>query len=189
MTVLGIDTSARRRLVCVLTEPGGDLLRSVVAEDVDVDLALPPALAAWVDGGLETVVVTVGPGSYTGVRAGMAAALGVAHAGGLPLHGVSSLEITAAGAAATAAERGWAVVAAGRGALFAAPFDDADTAEWSHVPLSAFEPGEVPVFSTDDLGVPGLRRVDPVVGLARAVPLALRRSPLAREGLRAAHPA
>ena len=53
------------------------------------------ALAELGVSGLEAVVVVTGPGSYTGLRAGMAAGLGLAHALGIPLHGVSSLEVAA----------------------------------------------------------------------------------------------
>ena len=55
---------------------------------------------ARVDG---AVVVVTGPGTYTGVRAGMAAALGIAHARGLPLHGIGSLEVVASAATPEAA--------------------------------------------------------------------------------------
>jgi hypothetical protein len=95
----------------------------------------------------------------------------------------------AAGAAAGGAQRGWALVAAGRGAVFAARFDDSGVGQWSHMALSRFDPGQTPTFASDVLAVAGLRRVDPVVSLARAVPLALERPPLAREGLHAAYPA
>jgi len=46
---------------------------------------------------LSRIAVTVGPGSFTGVRAGVAAARGLALAGGLPVTGASSLEVMARG--------------------------------------------------------------------------------------------
>lgn len=45
--------------------------------------------------GLDGLAVTVGPGSFTGIRTGLAAARGLALATGLPLAGVSTLEIVA----------------------------------------------------------------------------------------------
>ena len=44
---------------------------------------------------VETVAVTTGPGSFTGVRVGLAAADGIALAAGLPMTGVSVLDVLA----------------------------------------------------------------------------------------------
>ncbi|HEX6539860.1 MAG TPA: tRNA (adenosine(37)-N6)-threonylcarbamoyltransferase complex dimerization subunit type 1 TsaB [Candidatus Dormibacteraeota bacterium] len=188
MTVLAIDTSSRRRIVCVLAEPGGRPLRSVVLADVDVDLALPRALHEMLAGSPTDVVVVTGPGSYTGIRAGMAAALGVAHGRDLPLRGATSLEVVAAAAAGAGASRGWALVAAGRGAVYAAFFDGDGTGEWSHLPLAAFDARGDAVYSAEELTLRGVQRVDPADGLTRALPAALARPALARDRLRALYP-
>jgi tRNA threonylcarbamoyladenosine biosynthesis protein TsaB len=45
---------------------------------------------------LDVIAVTTGPGSFTGIRVGLAAARGIALAGNLPLIGVSSFEAAAA---------------------------------------------------------------------------------------------
>jgi tRNA threonylcarbamoyladenosine biosynthesis protein TsaB len=50
---------------------------------------------------IDLVAVTTGPGSFTGIRVGLAAARGIALAGNLPLIGASSFEATAAAVAAT----------------------------------------------------------------------------------------
>jgi tRNA threonylcarbamoyladenosine biosynthesis protein TsaB len=50
---------------------------------------------------IDFVAVTTGPGSFTGIRVGLAAARGIALAGNFPLIGVSSFEAAAAAAAET----------------------------------------------------------------------------------------
>lgn len=62
------------------------------------DALLMPALAALLDGveRLDAVTVTVGPGSFTSLRVGVAAALGLAVARGCPVIPISSLAARAA---------------------------------------------------------------------------------------------
>ncbi len=50
---------------------------------------------------IDLIAVTTGPGSFTGIRVGLAAACGIALAGNFPLIGVSSLEAAAAAVAET----------------------------------------------------------------------------------------
>ncbi len=61
------------------------------------DAVLTPAIAELIAGAahLQAVAVTVGPGAFTGLRVGVASALGVAMARGLPVLAVSSLEVRA----------------------------------------------------------------------------------------------
>ncbi|MGA2481252.1 MAG: tRNA (adenosine(37)-N6)-threonylcarbamoyltransferase complex dimerization subunit type 1 TsaB [Spirochaetia bacterium] len=44
---------------------------------------------------LDLVVCSVGPGSFTGIRIGLATALGISHGRGIPVVGVSTLDATA----------------------------------------------------------------------------------------------
>jgi len=130
------------------------------------------------------VVVVTGPGTYTGVRAGMAAALGIAHARGLPLLGVGSLEVIAS-ADPQAAPDDWLASDAGRGALYVARAADAEHP--ARITLAAFDAAGASVFSSDVIDINGLIEIDPAQALARAVPLALSRPALDPEGLTAVY--
>ncbi|MBT6883194.1 MAG: tRNA (adenosine(37)-N6)-threonylcarbamoyltransferase complex dimerization subunit type 1 TsaB [Rhodospirillaceae bacterium] len=48
---------------------------------------------------LDLIAVTVGPGAFTGLRVGLAAARGLALAGGIPAFGMTTTEVLAAGVA------------------------------------------------------------------------------------------
>jgi tRNA threonylcarbamoyladenosine biosynthesis protein TsaB len=191
MTVIAIDTSSRHRVVCISAGAAGQLLRARVANGEHVDTALPPLLTELIDSQLEALVVVTGPGSYTGVRAGMAAALGVAHPRGLALHGLNALEVLAAGTP-PAAEL-WVAADAGRGAVYATtcrtengvmscrPAQRMTLVELSHRARGA------PILSADDLGLEALVQVDPARALAAAVPRALAAPPLSQASLAAVY--
>jgi tRNA threonylcarbamoyl adenosine modification protein YeaZ len=68
---------------------------------------------------LDAVVVGTGPGSYTGVRIGIAAARGLAFGLGVPVSGVSTLDALRA-EAALGGDQATAVIDARRGEVFAA---------------------------------------------------------------------
>lgn len=72
--------------------------------------------------GLTAVGVSTGPGSFTGLRIGVALAKGIASAQKLPLVGVSTLDTLAAGQPQVARHTLIAVVEAGRGRIIAATY-------------------------------------------------------------------
>ncbi|MFM7670989.1 MAG: tRNA (adenosine(37)-N6)-threonylcarbamoyltransferase complex dimerization subunit type 1 TsaB [Bacteroidota bacterium] len=72
---------------------------------------------------LEAVGITEGPGSYTGLRVGMAAAKGICYAEKIPLIGISTLQLLAAGARDEAEELIIALIDARRDEVFAGIYD------------------------------------------------------------------
>lgn len=120
--VLAIDTSSRGRALCVLAGEDGAPIAARTLEGRHLDRSLPAALAALLAGSApDAVAVVMGPGSYTGLRVGIATGLGLAHARDLPLHGLDALAVVARTAPEDAAQVE-AVADAGRGALYVARY-------------------------------------------------------------------
>jgi len=94
---------------------------------------------------LDRIAVTVGPGSFTGVRVGLAAARGLALAGGVPAVGITTLEALAATAARSVPAAGVVVAAL--------------AARREKVYLQAFEMGGQPA-APRPLAAPGLVDVE-----------------------------
>ena len=104
MRVLAIDTALAACSAAVLdTEHGGIIAERKPADDArsrrSADAAARPR--RWSDAGMtlpeiDRVVVTTGPGSFTGLRVGIAAARGIALAAEKPAVGVSTLSAYAA---------------------------------------------------------------------------------------------
>jgi tRNA threonylcarbamoyl adenosine modification protein YeaZ len=103
MTLLAIDTAASLCAACVHdSETGAELGREVLdigkghAERLIgvIENTLRQAGLAYAD--LDRIGVSIGPGSFTGVRVGVATARGLALALGVPAIGVNTLEALAA---------------------------------------------------------------------------------------------
>jgi tRNA threonylcarbamoyladenosine biosynthesis protein TsaB len=127
MKILGIETSGKIAAVAVcdgtntlyaLQENAGRTHSTVLLPLIHEVLYTAGVGVSDLDG----IAVGVGPGSYTGVRIGIATAKGIAFSSGLPVCGVSSLEGLAVGACLT---RNVAVIKKARNNLcYAAIFTD-----------------------------------------------------------------
>jgi len=130
VTLLGLDTSTPAVSACVLrgdgeafevTPPAGRLSRPPAhAGELmpAVAQAMERAGVAW--GDLDAIAVGVGPGTFTGLRIGIATARALATAANLPLRRVSSPAALAAGIDAPLK---LPLIDARRGELFAALFE------------------------------------------------------------------
>jgi tRNA threonylcarbamoyladenosine biosynthesis protein TsaB len=105
-----------------------------------IDLLL--AEAGWSKTDLDGYVATRGPGSFTGIRAGLGTVRGLSLATGRPSVGVSTLEALVEAHGPAEAER-VALMAAGRGEVYAARYDAASSppvelrGPWLGLPSSA----------------------------------------------------
>lgn len=99
MSILIIDT-ATQALSVALLDDGSPVAHSHEIVGRGHAEALLPAIAALPGGGrAQAIAVDVGPGSFTGVRIGIAAAKALAIAWSIPLHGYTALSLIAARAA------------------------------------------------------------------------------------------
>jgi tRNA threonylcarbamoyladenosine biosynthesis protein TsaB len=131
MNVLGMDTSTAATSACLLREDGEVFEIVPEAEALDGPplhaQQLMPALAEvldqagldWSDAGV--IAVGAGPGTFTGLRIGVATARALAHASGAALRPVSSLAALAAGIDAPLR---LPVLDARRGEVFSALYGD-----------------------------------------------------------------
>lgn len=128
MLTLAIDTASAACQACI-HDSNGDRVLGLCSEVIGrghaerlmpvIDVALDAAEAGLPQ--IERIAVTVGPGSFTGIRVGVSAARGLALALGCDCVGVGSLEVLAFAWAQTSGPV-LAAIDARRGEVFAALF-------------------------------------------------------------------
>ena len=122
MRLLLISTAGAAGVVALATESG--VLREQALPGRGASEALLPAMrslfasAGWAPAEVNAVAVVNGPGSFTGVRVGLAAAKGFCDAANTPLIMLSRLALLAGHA-----ERSVAVLDAGRGEFFCGVYE------------------------------------------------------------------
>ena len=102
MKVLALETATAACSVAVLDGALPRAHRAALMRRGHAEALMPMVEAAMgaaglAYGDLDLVATTVGPGSFTGLRVGLAAARGIALAAGIPAVGVTTLEALAAG--------------------------------------------------------------------------------------------
>jgi tRNA threonylcarbamoyladenosine biosynthesis protein TsaB len=136
VNVLGMDTSTAATSACLLRADGEAFeiapAPQRLQEPPGHSRELLPAVAEAMERGdvdwpeIDAIAVGVGPGTFTGLRIGVATARTLARACGAPLHPVSSLAALAAGIEAPLR---LPLIDAKRGELFAALHDERDELE------------------------------------------------------------
>ncbi|MFZ2101667.1 MAG: tRNA (adenosine(37)-N6)-threonylcarbamoyltransferase complex dimerization subunit type 1 TsaB [Oricola sp.] len=132
MLTLAIDTAANFCSCClwdgsadrVLAAEERDIGRGHAEQLMDVvDAVMKQAGREFAD--IERIAVAVGPGSFTGIRVGVAAARGFGLALGVHVTGVTTLEALAADARMEASGPVTVTINGGRGQVFVQSFDTA----------------------------------------------------------------
>ena len=129
--ILAIETSGRHGSVATLSgEQGGARLigQFVLSGDQRTAQSLAPAMkrlldeAGWSPKSVDLVAVTVGPGSFTGLRIGVTTAKAFVYAVSAEVVGVNTLTVLAAQAPPSPSPL-WTIIDAQRQELFAAKFN------------------------------------------------------------------
>ena len=152
MRVLALDTSTPFTS-CALLEDGRIVREQLIGPPAKAGDVLPAALGDLTQ--VDAVAVGLGPGSFTGLRVGLAAAKSIAYARRLPIAGASSLQAIAMDEPGLV----YAATEARKGELFLQPFRDG-TAQ-----------GDVAVSMEADVRLPEgarlVRKPPPAAAIAR----------------------
>jgi tRNA threonylcarbamoyladenosine biosynthesis protein TsaB len=125
--ILAIEASGMGGEVALLEE-GKVVLEQPLAAEQRTAQSLAPGiraaldLAGWRPNDVQLVAVTIGPGSFTGLRVGVMTAKTFAYATGCAVLGVDTLAVIAAQASVSPEKQLWSVLDAQRGQLFAEKF-------------------------------------------------------------------
>ena len=128
MRILGIETSSPRGSVALLDGEKAICCLEHDRENAHGESMLPLveqalASAGWLRSQLDRIAVGVGPGSFTGLRVGIALALGLGEGLQIPVVGVPSLKAMALAVPAGRAGSRCVLVDARKGELFVAAYD------------------------------------------------------------------
>jgi tRNA threonylcarbamoyladenosine biosynthesis protein TsaB len=178
VSLLGIDTSTAPSAACVLRgdgevfevapEPAALSARPAHASELMPAVADVMERAGLDYADLEAIAVGVGPGTFTGLRIGIATARALATANGLRVRPVSSLAALAAGIGAEAGASGaetpgggspslLPVIDAKRGEVFAAEYAPGGDRRWGP---KALRPEELAKRVAEGAGEPAAQRAD-----------------------------
>jgi tRNA threonylcarbamoyladenosine biosynthesis protein TsaB len=150
MVVVGFDTATADTAVCVARD--GEVLheellglapdgspRHSTALLAEVERAAAAA-GGW--GVVDRIAVGLGPGSFTGVRIGLATARGLAASTGLPATGVCTLDALGRALVKSASRESLAVLDARRGEAFAALYSADGVRTWEPLVVAPAELAE-----------------------------------------------
>jgi tRNA threonylcarbamoyl adenosine modification protein YeaZ len=154
MTVLALDTASPRPAVALWSD--GRLWEEPLPNDRRASEDLLPAIrTVLARAGLELsqcerIGVCAGPGSFTGLRVGLATAWGFGRAARVPVEAVSTLEAIAEAARVPGRSRVVAAIDAGRGDFVAERFDLSGERARSAAPPVLLRTDALAEFAGDD---------------------------------------
>ena len=149
MRVLALDTSTPTTTCALFDSDSGVVWEKAIEPPLKAGDVLPSALGDLA--GVEAIAVGVGPGSFTGLRVGLASAKALAYARRIPIAGASSLQALALDAVGLV----HAATEARKGELFLQTF------------LRGEPQGEVRIVMAADFKEPVLRGAPPARNVAR----------------------
>lgn len=142
MRILALDAALARCAAAIVVDR--EVLAARQADATQGHAALLPVMAkdvlaqaAMAATSLDLVAVTVGPGSFTGIRAGLALAHGIAVAAGVPVVGVTVGEALADSLPFLGERHLWIAIDSRRGRVFLEQGDTVSAARLDALPMPA----------------------------------------------------